>query len=326
MDIAELAPAMVALGQVFQLAHQEANGDRSKLTVNVHAFRGGSFGVDLDLCVGLTEQIKQLFGSDLKDAQAIVAIIFGSRGLAGTAAAASAATAIGLFRLVRWLRGRKPASVEEVETAAGRTMFNITVNNEVTVQGSPNTVVVLPETLRLLQSEPARAALERAVRPLRSPGVNLLKTREAPGGSEQVTYEVVAERDDLPAFETRLPPSTEQDALLDDRTQEGVYLVRKPDLLKPETKWRLCLDSKDPGIQASIHDEAFLARIRGHEIKFGFEDAIRVRLRTVQHRGADGRVESTHTVEEVLQVLPLGPATQKSLFPPPPNQGRKPER
>jgi len=61
IDVQDLAPALLALGDLIQSANNVINGDRAKISVCVRATAEGSFEVDLSIVQSLLETTKSIF-------------------------------------------------------------------------------------------------------------------------------------------------------------------------------------------------------------------------------------------------------------------------
>jgi hypothetical protein len=61
IDVQDLAPALLAVGELVQAANYEINGNKSQISVRVKATAEGSFEVDLALIQSIIESTKALF-------------------------------------------------------------------------------------------------------------------------------------------------------------------------------------------------------------------------------------------------------------------------
>src|SRR4051794_23532318 len=97
IDVNELAPALLALADIIQLANKRFNGDAAAMRVLVKAdVEQRCFQIDLHLLLSIADQAKALFTEDnLKTAKEIAKWL----GLSGTGVGS-------LFRLIKFF-GRK---------------------------------------------------------------------------------------------------------------------------------------------------------------------------------------------------------------------------
>lgn len=111
MDVRDLAPALLALGDTIRRANQELNGDKATVNVYVRSgFEHGCFQVNLEVVQDLIEQLKNLLADDsVKSAKDILEWI----GLVG---GATFGTVIGFLRL---RRGRQIKSVTQDTNKSG---------------------------------------------------------------------------------------------------------------------------------------------------------------------------------------------------------------
>ena len=73
IDVHDLAPALLAMGDLFQAANTAINGERAKASVKVRATSRGSFEVDLTLIQTLKESVKTLFDFAAENNEGIAA-------------------------------------------------------------------------------------------------------------------------------------------------------------------------------------------------------------------------------------------------------------
>ena len=153
MDVQDLAPALLALADIIQLANRKFNGTEADIKVLVNAdVEQRCFMIDISLVQSLLDQAKGLLGTDhVKTAYDIaqwVGILSG-----GT---------VGLFQLLKFLRGAKNAD-------APLSIQNDGVGN-ITVTGNGNTIVVPQQVYQLAQEPRAVEKAKAVMRPLEKEG------------------------------------------------------------------------------------------------------------------------------------------------------------
>lgn len=289
MDVRDLAPALLGLGQVVQAANWRLNGDTVEVQVYVRAdLRPGSFVFDIAVAQFLADaQTFLATNRDLiKDAQELLKLL----GLVG-------GLGMGLLRYLKTLGNRKPDRIEPINDQASRvTIGNIHVE-------------VRNEVIVLAGDEAVRSGLAQVLQPLSKPGIKTFEVREGKGESPSL---VIAD-DEVPAI-TASPEETEyEEPALHEDTHVEVFEILKPALV-PGRRWMLADRLRPFGVV--MEDKAFQRRVERREITFGHGDLIKVRLRTRVTRDDDGKLHTTLKVVQVIDVYPAAKA-QRNLFEPP---------
>lgn len=109
MDVRDLAPALLAIGQLFDAANAIINRDAAQIKVEVRATSRGSFEIDFQLVQTLTRQLVGLLSGD-----EITAAIHLKELVVGTVILGTAGC-VSLITLIKKLRGRKPDKLEKLD-------------------------------------------------------------------------------------------------------------------------------------------------------------------------------------------------------------------
>lgn len=157
MDVQDLAPALLALADLIQIANQKFNGSHASIRVLVNAdVEQKCFMMDISLVQTLLEQAKGLLAAEsvttAKEIAEWVGILSGST--------------IGLFQLLKFLRG----------SMGGQLPLQITNNGDgnVTISGNGNTIVVRKQVYQLALEPKAVEKAKGVVRPLGKDGYDSL--------------------------------------------------------------------------------------------------------------------------------------------------------
>lgn len=165
MDVQDLAPALLALADLVQLANRKFNGSEADIKVLVNAdVEQRCFMIDISLVQSLLDQAKGILGTDhVKTARDIaewIGILSGG--------------AVGLFQLLKFLRGAKEAGTPLQIQSDG--------TGNVTIAGNGNRVTVVQQVYQLAQEPKAVEKAKAVLRPLAKDGYETLAFLD--GGAE----------------------------------------------------------------------------------------------------------------------------------------------
>ena len=168
MDVAHLAPSLLALSELVKEANRYANGDRAAARVFVNAdIEQKCFELDVSLVLTIWEQAKQLLADeDLRSAKEI----FEWLGILGVPA-----IGIGLFQLIKKLKGRKIASVVVLRVKDGENII------EIKAEGDESPVQVSQTVYELYANVSTRQKAVAVLAPLREEGYETLEFYENDG-------------------------------------------------------------------------------------------------------------------------------------------------
>lgn len=257
MDVRDLAPALIAISDLLERANEALNGNKSKVAVSVNAsFIRGSFGVDLTVVQqGLHALTSFINNGDVVTAKSLLEWL----GLLGPAS-------VGLFRLVKWVRGR---CVRRVEPVPGRAV-RIFIEDE--------SLEVSEEVLKLFQDVRTREALESAVtKPLECEGISSF----AAGTGKDKNSTVVVTKDE--ALHFRLPPREDMEL---GETERQMSLQLRGVNFKDGNKW-LVYDGASE-FYVAIADKHFIEQVNSHQLAFSKHDILVADVRERQFQTAKG--------------------------------------
>ncbi len=267
IPVRDLAPALLALGQLFTEASQLLYPDNDPVALEIQATREGSFEVDLILhAAGMGWD--QLSTHPIESAAALQIfqqLVIGNRIDAS------------VFGLLKWLRGK---NVEEIEgPEPGQTTYRSEEGHELTVKS---------EVAALGRDPGIRKKAREVVEPLRRDGIDKLEFR----AESKPTVEL--EKEDIPAFEL---PDIEDAEVLSEQELDIYLDVLTAELEQGSTrKWRF--GGLGATFWAPIEDAEFKEKFAHREEVLGVGDRLYAKVKVIQKRDP-----ATNKIREERQVV-----------------------
>lgn len=169
IDVEQLAPAMLALGELVREANARINGDRSKVKLLVRAnHETQCFDVSFELIQTFYNQIKSLLGDDeIKNAKELLEWL----------GILAAPPVLGLLVFLKLRKGRKITDVRQITDEDKRGMVSIQID------GHDNRVEVHNHVYDMSENQRILSAVTGALAPLKVDGINSLEFRSKESGT-----------------------------------------------------------------------------------------------------------------------------------------------
>jgi hypothetical protein len=279
IDVNDLAPALMALNDLFRSANKKLNGNKVETSLRVRATAAKCFEVDLSLI--------QLAGQTIQDI-----LTYAEENEKGLAAAnelvdlllkvvgGTVTTGGGLFGLLKWLRGRKPTEKTEQDGNVG-----LIVNGDV--------YFVDPRVVELAEDLTVRTHVQKLVKTLEQNGIDSISTRK--NGNK----EVFIQKGDIHYFELPVVEDSEDEKISDYEREMTLQVVSLS--FKEDNKWRFT-DGAEP-FYAAIEDMDFLNQVDSNELSFAKADYLKCLVCETQIKTSKG-LKLERTIKKVLEHQP----------------------
>jgi hypothetical protein len=282
IDVRDLAPTLLAFGNVVQAANKALNGDRADARLKVAATAEGSFVAMLTMDVSwMTDMLDAVVANPdrVVAADRLMDLLI----KAGTVLGGASAAGLGLFAALKKLRGKRPDKV--IPKRDGTT--ELTIN--------ATTFVVDDEVVKLLMDLPTREAVEGLGRKARRvEGLSSLRL----GEDSETEKALRLGRDDLPAM--GIPEETDEPDV--EITHRDAWLKIVSVHFRDGYKWRFS-DGGERPFTAEMEDNEFQNRVQEGTITLNANDTIKCSLREVQSISGTG-LSKVVFVEKVIEHRP----------------------
>lgn len=284
IDVNDLAPAMLSVGDLLQSTNDVTNPDGSRVSVNVKATQLACFEVDFSVIHTAIETTKPLLdfaaenSTDVEAANELADLILKTGTITG-------AIGGGLFALLRWLKGRKPE----------KKVPSTVINGDVTLHIGDQTFITNQKTIDLAESVSVREKAAKLASILEREGID---TMEFVRPGQVDTFKMT--KADVRAFSVPVMPEEE----IDTQTRKMVLQISSLSF-KEDNKWKLT-DGGEPFF-ATITDVAFLNKIARSEISFSKNDYLTCTVTETQLNTSQGLKKE----REIIEVLEHKPAMKQ---------------
>lgn len=268
MDIRELSASLTGLADIFQEANFVLNKGQATASIQVKAFKEGSFQIHFDV-IQLGINFFGMFDT---------ATITGALNLSQLLGF-SAGSVIGLFKFIKFLKGK---GIKE------KSIIGDTVK---IINDFGDTVTVDVKVYNLYQNAAVRKGFEKTAEPLLAEGIDVLEIfEETKNGLEKI--------DSIDKNDAEYFIFSEQENKINEY-ESVMYLNLISPSFEDGNKWRFSTGSGK--FFASIKDENFLNQINLGIKLFGKKDILKARVLVKQNETGDFQIKNEYEILEVLE-------------------------
>ena len=292
MDVADLAPALLGLSELYQIANARFNGDKASIKVLISTdIEHQCFQFDIQVVQNLWDKAKSLLGDDnIASAKEIGEWI----GLIAKGGGAAGGTTYGLFKFLKWLKERNVDSTE-LKVESGPNITKI-------IAGDNANIIVHSPTFELAKDREAVKNVKKVVQPITKDGYDSVEF-EYDGKVEAISSQDAAS---IVEATSLAPEELNAPQVLD------VWVtVYSPVYDQDARSWRFKFGDSHFYMDISETDIASDAMKRGGAM---VHDSYYVKLQISQERTDGGNIKNHYKILEVLDFKPAQILKQKSLL------------
>ncbi len=261
MDVRDLAPALLALSDVFEEAGKTLYGKKAVINVKVNAsFKAGSFGIDLlaSSPSWLKNAVEFLSGDTASATLNLITLL-------GLCRVAGGKTTKGLIDLIKWIGPRKVKKIHNLP------------DNNVQIFIDDESEIFEKEVIDLYKNYKLRESLQEVIaKPLEKDGIDSFAATADDGQSF-----VSVTKNQADFFYVERPV----DSILSESTVEKALQIINISFHEGN-KWRFS-DGSSSSFLAEITDEKFLNDIDTMKLNFSKGDMLLVDLKVTQYMSGE---------------------------------------
>lgn len=281
MDVRELAPALMALGDLVTSANKAIGGqDNIRVMMSQDSIHQGSFDITLLLDISLFKEI-QLF---VKNADKVgIAALMTALGWGFTAKD----TVHGVFWLIKAIGNKAIKNISQ----------KTDTQKEIHLSGG-NTIIVSNNVFNIYMDADSRENIEKIIKPVKKEGITRFEIRDPRNLKDKNPYISITKNE---ADYFNAPPVNDIVEDMPEASESTLTVKITSPTFADGQKWRFT-DGNNT-FWATIADKDFLEKVNDGDLRFGKGDLIRIQYLTKQSIKGN-RLITEYTVTKVLEFKP----------------------